>query len=35
LVEGEYDHMPEQAFYMRGTMDEAIEAAKKMAAEAA
>ncbi|WP_299437864.1 F0F1 ATP synthase subunit beta [uncultured Rhodospira sp.] len=35
LVEGEYDHMPEQAFYMRGTMDEAIEAAKKMASEAA
>jgi F-type H+-transporting ATPase subunit beta len=35
LVEGEYDHMPEQAFYMCGTMDEAIEKAKKMAAEAA
>ncbi|KAA5604742.1 F0F1 ATP synthase subunit beta [Roseospira marina] len=35
LIEGEYDHMPEQAFYMCGTMDEAIEKAKKMAAEAA
>ncbi|WP_413205655.1 F0F1 ATP synthase subunit beta [Rhodospirillum sp. A1_3_36] len=35
LVEGEYDHMPEQAFYMVGNMDEAIEKAKKMAAEAA
>ncbi|MQX38330.1 F0F1 ATP synthase subunit beta [Roseospira navarrensis] len=35
LVEGEYDHMPEQAFYMCGTMDEAIERAKKMADEAA
>jgi F-type H+-transporting ATPase subunit beta len=35
LVAGEYDHMPEQAFYMVGTMDEAIEKAQKMAAEAA
>ncbi len=35
LVEGEYDHMPEQAFYMVGNMDEAIEKAKKMAAQAA
>jgi len=35
LIEGEYDHMPEQAFYMCGSMDEAIEKAKKMAAEAA
>ncbi|MCF8502906.1 MAG: F0F1 ATP synthase subunit beta [Rhodospirillum sp.] len=35
LVEGEYDHMPEQAFYMVGNMDEAIEKAKKMAAEGA
>ncbi len=35
LIEGDYDHMPEQAFYMCGTMDEAIEKAKKMAAEAA
>lgn len=35
LVEGEYDHLPEQAFYMVGNMAEAIEKAKKMAAEAA
>jgi len=30
LLEGEYDHMPEQAFYMVGTMEEAIEKAKKL-----
>ncbi|MHB8281446.1 MAG: ATP synthase beta subunit C-terminal domain-containing protein, partial [bacterium] len=30
LVEGKYDDMPEQAFYMVGTMDEAIEKAKKL-----
>ncbi len=30
IVEGEYDHIPEQAFYMVGTIDEAIEKAKKM-----
>jgi len=35
LIEGDYDHMPEQAFYMCGSMDEAVEKAKKMAAEAA
>ncbi len=35
LVEGEYDHLPEVAFYMVGSMDEAIEKAKKLAAEAA
>ena len=28
IVEGEYDHMPEQAFYMVGTIEEAIEKAK-------
>jgi F-type H+-transporting ATPase subunit beta len=33
LVEGEYDHLPEAAFYMVGTIEEAIEKAKKMAAE--
>jgi len=31
ICEGEYDHMPEQAFYMVGGIDEAIEKAKKMA----
>ncbi len=35
LCEGEYDHLPEAAFYMVGTMDEAIEKAQRMAAEAA
>ncbi|WP_421699229.1 F0F1 ATP synthase subunit beta [Ancylobacter sp.] len=35
LVEGKYDHLPEQAFYMVGTIEEAIEKGKKMAAEAA
>ncbi len=28
IVEGDYDHLPEQAFYMVGTIDEAIEKAK-------
>ena len=35
LVEGEYDDLPEAAFYMVGAMEEAVEKAKKMAAEAA
>ena len=35
IVDGEYDDLPEAAFYMVGNMDEAIEKAKKMAAEAA
>jgi F-type H+-transporting ATPase subunit beta len=30
IVNGECDHMPEQAFYMVGTIDEAIEKAKKI-----
>lgn len=30
LVEGKYDHLPEQAFYMCGAIEEAIENAKKM-----
>ncbi|MCA9731746.1 MAG: F0F1 ATP synthase subunit beta [Deferribacteres bacterium] len=30
IVEGEYDDIPEQAFYMVGTIDEALERAKKM-----
>ena len=30
IVDGEYDHLPEQAFYMCGTIDEAIENAEKM-----
>jgi F-type H+-transporting ATPase subunit beta len=28
IVSGEYDHLPEQAFYMVGTIDEAVEKAK-------
>ena len=35
LVDGEYDHLPEAAFYMVGTIEEAVEKAKRMAAEAA
>jgi len=35
LVAGEYDHLPEAAFYMVGSMDEAVEKAQKLAAEAA
>jgi F-type H+-transporting ATPase subunit beta len=35
IVDGEYDHLPEAAFYMVGTIDEAVAKAKKMAAEAA
>lgn len=30
LVEGEYDDLPEQAFYMVGTIDEALEKAKEL-----
>ena len=35
LVEGEYDDLPEAAFYMVSTIESAVEKAKKMAAEAA
>ncbi len=35
ICAGEYDHLPESAFYMVGTIEEAIAKAKKMAAEAA
>jgi F-type H+-transporting ATPase subunit beta len=31
LIKGDYDDLPEQAFYMVGTIDEAIEKAKKLA----
>ena len=33
--EGKYDHLPEAAFYMVGTIEEAVEKGKKLAAEAA
>jgi len=35
LCEGNYDHLPEAAFYMVGTIEQAVEKAKKLAAEAA
>jgi F-type H+-transporting ATPase subunit beta len=35
IVAGEFDDMPESAFYMVGTIEEAVEKARKMAAEAA
>jgi F-type H+-transporting ATPase subunit beta len=35
IVEGKYDDIPEQAFYMRGTIDEVLEAAEKLKATAA
>ncbi len=35
VVEGEYDHLPESAFYMVGGIEEAVEKAQRLAAEAA
>ncbi|MGP8170473.1 F0F1 ATP synthase subunit beta [Rhodoblastus sp.] len=35
LVEGQYDHLPEAAFYMVGSIEEAVEKAQKLAAQAA
>ena len=35
IVAGEYDHLPEAAFYMVGGIEEVVEKAKKMAADAA
>ncbi len=32
ILEGKWDHLPEQAFYMVGTIEEAVEKAKKMEA---
>uniref|UniRef100_UPI003F87A320 F0F1 ATP synthase subunit beta n=1 Tax=Pseudoxanthomonas winnipegensis TaxID=2480810 RepID=UPI003F87A320 len=34
ILDGEYDHLPEQAFYMVGGIDEAVEKAKKLAEKA-
>ena len=34
IVEGKHDDIPEQAFYMKGTIDEVLEAAEKMKAAA-
>jgi F-type H+-transporting ATPase subunit beta len=35
IINGDYDHLPEAAFYMVGTIDEAIEKGKKLVQEAA
>jgi F-type H+-transporting ATPase subunit beta len=35
LCEGKYDHLPEAAFYMVGSIEEAVEKGKRLAAEAA
>jgi len=35
LCEGNYDNLPEAAFYMVGSIEEAVEKSKKLAAEAA
>ena len=35
ICKGEYDHLPEAAFYMVGTIEEAVKKAEKMAEEAA
>jgi len=34
ILAGEYDHLPEQAFYMIGSIDQAVAKAEKMAAKA-
>ena len=34
IVAGEYDHLPEAAFYMVGAIEEAVAKAEKMASEA-
>ena len=34
VVDGEYDHLPEAAFYMVGGIDQAVEKAKKLAEDA-
>jgi F-type H+-transporting ATPase subunit beta len=35
IVDGKHDDLPEAAFYMVGTIEDAVEKAKRMAAEAA
>jgi F-type H+-transporting ATPase subunit beta len=34
IAEGKHDDIPEQAFYMKGSIDEVLEAAEKMKANA-
>ncbi len=33
ILDGQHDNLPEQAFYMVGTIDEAVEAGQKLLAE--
>jgi len=33
ILSGKYDHLPENAFYMVGTIEEVIEKAKEMGAK--
>ena len=35
ILKGEYDHLPEAAFYLVGTIEEAIEKGKKLTQDAA
>jgi len=35
IIEGKHDNVPEQAFYMKGAIEEVLEAAEKMKAGAA
>jgi F-type H+-transporting ATPase subunit beta len=35
ILEGKHDDIPEQAFYMKGTIEEVIEAGQKLKASAA
>ena len=35
ILKGDYDHLPEAAFYLVGTIEEAVEKGKKLAQEAA
>jgi len=34
IIDGKHDDIPEQAFYMKGTIDEVLEAAEKLKAAA-
>ena len=35
IVNGELDHVPEQAFYLKGTIDDVLEEAKRLEAQGA
>ena len=35
IVAGEYDHLPEAAFYLVGTIEDAVKKGQRLAAEAA